>query len=47
MQKLLLVEKHLGKCFEARRVGDWRGALREVEAAIASGADTSPQVGSL
>ncbi|XP_057795961.1 TPR repeat-containing thioredoxin TTL1 [Salvia miltiorrhiza] len=44
MQKLQLVEKHLSRCNEARRVGDWRGTLREADAAIASGADASPQL---
>lgn len=44
MQKLQLVEKHLSKCSEARRVCDWRSTLREVDAAIASGADASPQL---
>lgn len=44
MQKLQSVEKHLSKCSEARRVGDWRSTLREVDAAIASGADASPQL---
>lgn len=45
MQKLQAVEKHMSKCIAARRGGDWRSTLREVEAAIASGADASPQVG--
>ncbi|KAK4439127.1 TPR repeat-containing thioredoxin TTL1 [Sesamum alatum] len=44
VQKLQSVEKHLSKCTDARRVGDWRGTLREVDAAIASGADASPQL---
>ncbi|KAL8505731.1 hypothetical protein ACS0TY_016810 [Phlomoides rotata] len=44
MQKLQLVEKHLNKCNEARRVGDWRSALREADAAMVSGADASPQL---
>ncbi|KAG6421395.1 hypothetical protein SASPL_117946 [Salvia splendens] len=44
MHKLQLVEKHLGKCGEARRIGDWRGTLSEVDAAIAAGADASPQL---
>ncbi|KAL2496507.1 TPR repeat-containing thioredoxin TTL1 [Forsythia ovata] len=44
LQKLQAVEKHLSKCADARRVGDWRSALREVDAAIASGADMSPQL---
>ncbi|KAL3636922.1 hypothetical protein CASFOL_019221 [Castilleja foliolosa] len=43
-QKLQSVEKHLIRCADARRVGDWRSTLREVEAAIASGADASPQL---
>lgn len=46
LQKLLEVEKHLSKCSDARRIGDWRSALREGDAAIAAGADSSPQVGS-
>ncbi|KAL2466780.1 TPR repeat-containing thioredoxin TTL1 [Abeliophyllum distichum] len=44
LQKLQAVEKHLNKCTDARRVGDWRNTLREVDAAIASGADASPQL---
>ncbi|CAA2998560.1 TPR repeat-containing thioredoxin TTL1-like [Olea europaea subsp. europaea] len=44
LQKLQAVETHLRKCADARRVGDWRSTLREVNAAIASGADMSPQL---
>ncbi|KAG8386406.1 hypothetical protein BUALT_Bualt03G0145500 [Buddleja alternifolia] len=44
VQKLQLVEKHLSKCTDSRKVGDWRSTLREVDAAIASGADASPQL---
>ncbi|XP_047963730.1 TPR repeat-containing thioredoxin TTL1-like [Salvia hispanica] len=44
VQKLQSVEKHMSKCTAARRGGDWRSTLREVEAAIASGADSSPQL---
>ncbi|KAG8364867.1 hypothetical protein BUALT_Bualt18G0043100 [Buddleja alternifolia] len=44
LQKLQSVEKHLSKCSDARRVGDWRSTLREVDHAIASGADASPQL---
>ncbi|KAL8512221.1 hypothetical protein ACS0TY_018611 [Phlomoides rotata] len=44
VQKLLSVEKHMNKCADARRVGDWRSTLREVDAAIASGADASPEL---
>ncbi|KAL6554170.1 hypothetical protein OROMI_019843 [Orobanche minor] len=44
VQKLQCVEKHICKCADARRIGDWRSTLREVDAAIASGADASPQL---
>ncbi|XP_073029057.1 TPR repeat-containing thioredoxin TTL1-like isoform X3 [Primulina eburnea] len=44
VQKLQSVEKHLIKCTDSRRVGDWRSTLREVDAAIVSGADASPQL---
>ncbi|XP_051152020.1 TPR repeat-containing thioredoxin TTL1-like [Andrographis paniculata] len=44
LQKLQSVEKHLSKCTDARRVGDWKSTLREVDAAIAAGADASPQL---
>lgn len=45
--KLERVEKHIGKCNDARRNGDWRSMLREADAAVASGADASPQVRAL
>ncbi|CAN7131006.1 unnamed protein product [Brassica rapa subsp. narinosa] len=45
LQKLEAVEKHMSKCADARRVGDWKAALMEVDAAIVSGADFSPQLG--
>lgn len=44
LQKLQVIEKHLSRCTDARRVGDWKSALREAEAAIASGADSCPQL---
>lgn len=44
VQKLQAVEKHLSKCTDARKVGDWKSALREGDSAIAAGADYSPQV---
>ncbi|KAJ1424589.1 Thioredoxin-like superfamily [Sesbania bispinosa] len=43
-QKLMLLEKHLNRCADARKIGDWKRALRESEAAIAVGADFSPQL---
>ncbi|XVE50106.1 hypothetical protein DITRI_Ditri01bG0135000 [Diplodiscus trichospermus] len=44
LQKLQAVEKHISKCADARRVRDWKSALRETDAAIAAGADFSPQL---
>ncbi|KAL3635364.1 hypothetical protein CASFOL_019911 [Castilleja foliolosa] len=44
VHKLQIIEKHISKCAEARRVGDWRSTLGEVDAAIDSGADASPQL---
>ncbi|KAG6488073.1 hypothetical protein ZIOFF_056831 [Zingiber officinale] len=41
LQKLQEVERHLGNCEVSRRIGDWKAALREADAAIAAGADTS------
>ncbi|GER49786.1 tetratricopeptide repeat-containing family protein [Striga asiatica] len=44
VQKLQCIEKHLSKCTDARKIGDWKSTLREVDATIASGADASPQL---
>ncbi|KAL3503133.1 hypothetical protein ACH5RR_037582 [Cinchona calisaya] len=44
LQKLQIIEKRLGRCTDARRIGDWRSTLREAEAAVASGADVCPQL---
>lgn len=41
LQKLQSVEQHLAKCADARNAGDWINALRETDAAIAAGADSS------
>jgi len=43
-QKLHEVESHQGRCMDARKIGDWKSALREVDAAIANGADSSQLV---
>ncbi|KAL5565071.1 hypothetical protein UlMin_028235 [Ulmus minor] len=43
-QKLQALEKHLNKCTDAHRVGDWKSVLRESDAAIAAGADYCPQL---
>lgn len=47
MQKLQMVEKHLEKCTDARKMGDWKSALREADAAVTAGTDSSPLVNSL
>ncbi|KAF8391236.1 hypothetical protein HHK36_023538 [Tetracentron sinense] len=44
LQKLQAVEKHLIRCADAWKIGDWKSALRESDAAIASGAESSPQL---
>ncbi|CAH2053672.1 unnamed protein product [Thlaspi arvense] len=38
------VDKHLNKCSNARKRGEWNLVLAEVSAAMASGADWSPQL---
>ncbi|KAJ0262513.1 Inactive TPR repeat-containing thioredoxin TTL3 [Hirschfeldia incana] len=44
LQRLQTLEKHLRRCWEARKIGDWRTAIKEIDAAIANGADSSPQL---
>ncbi|RZS06196.1 hypothetical protein BHM03_00036822, partial [Ensete ventricosum] len=44
LQKLQAVERHLAKFGDARKIRDWKSALREADAAIAGGADSSPLV---
>lgn len=44
LHKLQTVEKHLGRCLDARKAGDWKSVLRESDAAIAAGADASALV---
>ncbi|WVZ72798.1 hypothetical protein U9M48_021204 [Paspalum notatum var. saurae] len=41
LHKLQTVEKHLGRCLDARKAGDWKSVLRESDAAIVAGADSS------
>ncbi|XP_058208636.1 inactive TPR repeat-containing thioredoxin TTL3-like isoform X2 [Rhododendron vialii] len=43
LQKLHLLEKHLNRCADARKNGDWKSALRECDEAMVAGADSSPQ----
>lgn len=44
LQRLQTLERHLRRCWEARKIGDWKTAIKETDAAIANGADSSPQV---
>ncbi|KAF7814165.1 TPR repeat-containing thioredoxin TTL1-like [Senna tora] len=44
LQQLQSVEKHISKCSNARRIGDWKSVLMEIHAAIDAGADSSPQL---
>ncbi|KAJ7948433.1 TPR repeat-containing thioredoxin TTL1-like [Quillaja saponaria] len=44
LQKLRSLEKHLNRCADARKIGDWKSALRESDGTIATGADSSPQL---
>lgn len=44
LQKLQTLEKHINRCSDARKIGDWKGALRECEAAMLTGAVSSPQI---
>lgn len=43
-KKLMLFEKHLNWCTNARKFGDWKRVLRESKAAIVVRANFSPQV---
>ncbi|KAL6865235.1 hypothetical protein ACP4OV_016386 [Aristida adscensionis] len=40
LHKLETVEKHFGRCLEARKSGNWDSALRECDSAIAAGVDS-------
>ncbi|CAH1433685.1 unnamed protein product [Lactuca virosa] len=44
LQKLQTLEKHINRCADARKIGDWKGALRECEAAMLTGAVSSPHI---
>ncbi|MQL73456.1 hypothetical protein Taro_005817 [Colocasia esculenta] len=41
LQKLQTLERHVNRCADARKTGDWKSALRESDSAIAAGADSS------
>ncbi|KAH0912357.1 hypothetical protein HID58_035678 [Brassica napus] len=44
LQRVQTLEKHLRLCSEARKISDWKKVITEVDAAIGSGADSSPQL---
>nr|XP_023925721.1 inactive TPR repeat-containing thioredoxin TTL3-like isoform X2 [Quercus suber] len=44
LQKLKSLVKHLNQCTDARKIGDWKSAIRESDAAMEIGADYSPQL---
>lgn len=44
LHKLQTLEKHLTRCADARRSGDWKSVLRETDSAITAGAESSPLV---
>lgn len=47
MLKLQTIERHLGRCADVRRMGDWKSALREADFVIAAGADSSLLINAL
>ncbi|KAH9310111.1 hypothetical protein KI387_038022, partial [Taxus chinensis] len=44
IQRVQNVENCMTKLAEARKIGDWKAVLRDSDAAIVAGADSSPQV---
>ncbi|KFK35092.1 hypothetical protein AALP_AA5G234100 [Arabis alpina] len=44
LQRLQILEKQVRLCTEARKIGDWRTVISEIDVAIANGADSSPQL---
>ncbi|XP_038880783.1 inactive TPR repeat-containing thioredoxin TTL3 [Benincasa hispida] len=44
LPKVRVVQAHLNKCTEARRLRDWNTLIKETGFAIASGADSAPQI---
>ncbi|KAK8933314.1 TPR repeat-containing thioredoxin TTL1 [Platanthera zijinensis] len=47
MLKLHTVERHLERCGEARKMGDWKSTLREADFTATTGADYSPLISAL
>ncbi|XP_031503903.1 TPR repeat-containing thioredoxin TTL1-like isoform X1 [Nymphaea colorata] len=44
LQKLQIIERHISRCTDARKIEDWKSALREGDAAIAAGAESCPHL---
>ncbi|XP_061336592.1 inactive TPR repeat-containing thioredoxin TTL3-like [Gastrolobium bilobum] len=42
--KAKILQGHLSKCTEARRLGDWNKLIMETNNALSSGADSAPQI---
>ena len=42
--KVKILQAHLNKCTEARRLGDWNTLITEASKTISSGADSAPQI---
>ncbi|CAI8598244.1 unnamed protein product [Vicia faba] len=42
--KVKILQAHLNKCTEARRLGDWNTLITEASNTISSGADSAPQI---
>ncbi|KAL3715102.1 hypothetical protein ACJRO7_006922 [Eucalyptus globulus] len=42
LSKLQSLEKHLNLCIESRKIGDWKNAVKESDAAMEGGAKSSP-----
>ncbi|KAG6541934.1 hypothetical protein Mapa_016659 [Marchantia paleacea] len=43
-QRMMVIEKHLLRCIQARKNHDWNVLVRESDAAIIAGADSAPQI---
>ncbi|KAH7295262.1 hypothetical protein KP509_27G040400 [Ceratopteris richardii] len=43
-EALLVVERHISRCIEARKSGDWQKGLQESSKAIIAGADSAAQI---
>ncbi|KAL3680795.1 hypothetical protein R1sor_023751 [Riccia sorocarpa] len=43
-QRMMVIEKHLLRCNQARKMQDWHALVRVADAAIIAGADSAPQI---